>query len=155
MIQINIGDHASTEVGYVAFPGGKRPLIQWARSRAVVISKKMPSADAYFRSLPGGRSLSQLLADRTIWINYSSTMPHYGEAVLSGKELCISETSCRVGRWTVLGTLVHELAHINGAPGNPSKLAEEALLHCGLGRMGEKTSNVDSRDTPYEPGISG
>jgi len=115
----------------------------------------MASADTYFRSLPDGRSLTALLADRSIWINYHATMNAYGEAEISGKELCISVTACRIGRWTVLATLIHELAHINGAPGGASKAAEEALLHTGLGKQSEKTTGVDDPRTPYNPNISG
>ncbi len=157
-IQVNIGDHTSPIVSpyrYMPWPQSKRRLINWARWKAKWIARTMPSADAYFRTLPDGRSLTDLLHDRSIWINYSPTMPYYGESVLSGKELCISERSCRIGRWTVLGTLIHELAHINGAPGGHSKQAEEALLHTGLGRLSEKISGIDDPNTPYDPDIEG
>ena len=55
----------------------------------------------------------------------------------------------------MLGTLIHELAHANGAPGEASKAAEEALLHCGLGKLSELTSGRDDLGTPYVPGIEG
>jgi hypothetical protein len=139
----------------VAFPGSKHANIRWARERALAICRGMPSANGYFRSLPGNRSLTQLLGDRSIWINYSSTMPHYGEAIVGGNELCISALAFRVSKWTVLATLIHELAHINGAPGGASRLAEAALIHCGLGRTSERDTNVDDPRTPYSPGISG
>jgi hypothetical protein len=157
VIQINIGDHVSAELanGYMAFPGSKHADIKWARDRAVAICGGTPSANAYFRTLPGNRSLTLLLGDRSIWINYSATMPHFGEAIVGGKELCISAAAFRISKWTVLATLIHELAHINGAPGGASRQAEAALIHCGLGRASEHTSNVDDPKTPYNPGISG
>jgi hypothetical protein len=106
--------------------------------------------------LPGGRTLTALLADRTIWINYSSGIPGYGQTNrVGGKEIAIGPIAYLWGRWTVLGTLIHELAHSNGAPGGNSLAAEEALLHCGLGRLSEKQSGTDDHRTPYEPGIGG
>ncbi len=58
-------------------------------------------------------------------------------------------------QWIMLATLVHELAHINGAPGGASKQAEDALLACGLGRRIEFATGTDDPKTPYNPGISG
>ena len=92
-------------------------------------------------------------------VNFHPTMPHFGETnQVGGKEIAISITSLRIGRWTVLGTLIHELAHSNGAPiddalGNPSPLAERALLACGLGKQSELTSGIDDPSTPYDPTI--
>ena len=155
-MQLNIGDHTSSEPGYIAFPGHHLKTIRWARTKAIWITKNLPRADTYFRSLPDGRSLSELLADSGIWINYSPTMPHFGETnAVSGKEIAISERSFRIGRWTVLATLVHELAHSNGADGEPSKAAEEAVLACGMGNQSEKRSGKDDPFTPYDPTITG
>jgi hypothetical protein len=155
-IQINIGDHVSPQPGYVAVPFAHRPASSWARTRAKLIAKNMPSADTYFKGLPGGRSLTALLEDRTIWINYSAGIPGYGQTnMVGGKEIAIGPLAYTWGRWTVLGTLIHELAHVNGAPGGASLAAEEALLHCGLGRLSEKNTGTDSLGTPYDPGIGG
>lgn len=63
IIQINIGDHVSSEPGFLSVPQRLLAMTRWARSRANVIAKTLPSADVYFRGLPGGRSLTQLLAD--------------------------------------------------------------------------------------------
>lgn len=156
MMQINIGDHVSPVTGYIPFPLSKRDTMRWARLRARRVARGMPSANTYFKTLPGGRSLQQLLDDRTIWINYHATMTDYGETDrVGGKEIAISKTAFDVGRWTVLATLIHELAHSNGAGLPPSRAAEEALLHCGLGRRSEKTSGVDDPRTPYDPSVEG
>jgi hypothetical protein len=156
-IQINIGDHASSEAPrYVAVPFSHRFAASWARARAKLVARNMPSANTYFRSLPGGRSLSDLLADRTVWVNYGPGLGYYGETnFVGGKEIAIGPLAFRWGRWTVLGTLIHELAHSNGAPGGASAAAEEALLHCGLGRLSEKHTGTDDHGTPFEPGITG
>jgi hypothetical protein len=118
----------------------------------------MPSADVYFRSLPGGRSLTALLADRAIWINYAIPLgiPFMGQSVGdSYNEIAISSWAFRNGKWTVLGTLIHELAHINGAPEWPSQAAEEALVHCGLGTLSELRTRKDNPNTPYNPNHRG
>ncbi|HRD64905.1 MAG TPA: hypothetical protein PKY50_01995 [Candidatus Competibacter sp.] len=155
-MQINIGDHVSSEAGYVAFPNRHLETIRWARTKAKWITTNINSANSYFRTLPDGRSLSDLLADSSIWVNYHATMPHFGETNrVSGKEIAISERSFRIGRWTVLATLIHELAHADGAPGGADKRAERALIECGLGKRSELTTGVDDPATPFNPNISG
>jgi hypothetical protein len=157
MIQINIGDHASSQAGYIAFPNNKLDTIRWARQKAIWIAANIATADPYYRGLPGGRSLTELLADRSIWINYHPTMVDFGETNFAGgKEIAISVTSFRVGRWTVLATLVHELAHVDGVRGAVlPRAAELAVLACGLGKQSERTTGVDDPSTPYNPNISG
>jgi len=49
----------------------------------------------------------------------------------SGKEISISQPAFKKGRWWVAGTLVHELAHVNGA-GQTTDAADATLLKCGL-----------------------
>ena len=155
-MQINIGDHTSPHAGYIAFPARHRDNMRWARTKARWITRNIPSADVYFKSLSGGRSLRQLLADNSIWVNYHATINHYGEIeYVGGKEIAISDVACRIGRWTMLATLIHELAHANGAAGGASHDAELALIHCGLGKRSEHTSGVDDPHTPYNPNIHG
>jgi len=155
-IQINIGDHTSSQAGYIAVPAGaKRGMLIWARTKARWISANIPSADVYFRTLPRGRSLTELLADSSIWINYNATFTYYGETNFAGgSEIAIGNLAFRIGRWTVLATLVHELAHVNGDDGS-GQGAERAVLACGLGKQSELTSGVDDPYTPYDPRISG
>jgi hypothetical protein len=158
MIQINIGDHRSRywREGWTAFPPHRLENARWARERAIAVAGGNPRADTYFRRLPRGRTLTALLADRSIWINYAYVLPGnaFGMGEEGGKELAISELSCRMGRWSLLATLIHELAHLNGVPGT-GHAAEDALLACGLGRMREKETDADDPFTPYEPGIEG
>jgi hypothetical protein len=155
-MQINIGDHTSSETGYIAFPNARRDDVMWARRKARWIASAMPSANVYFKSLPDGRSLTDLLNDSSIWINYHATMTAFGETnAVSGKEIAISERSCKIGRWTVLATMIHELAHADGAPGGTDRRAEEALLACGLGNASEKATGVDDPRTPFNPNIEG
>lgn len=157
MIQVNVGDHISPTLGFVAWPNHRRNLVLWARQRAGWVARNKPTADTYFRTLPSGRSLTQLLADRTIWINYHPTSISLGVTdVAGGKEIAISETACAGGRWTVLATLIHELAHADGVEGRTSpQAAEDALIHCGLGHQRERDTGVDEPDTPFDPDIIG
>ena len=150
-IQINIGDHTSSQAGYIAVPSGsKREMVRWARTKARWITANIPAADVYYRTLPRGRSLTQLLADRSIWINYNATFNYYGETNFAGgSEIAIGNLAFRIGRWTV-----HELAHVNGDDGS-GKGAERAVLACRLGKQSELTRGVDDPYTPYDPTISG
>jgi hypothetical protein len=157
-IQINIGDHTSPHAGFIAFPAARLDTMRWARRRAIWIAKNKPSADVYFRGITAGaRSLTALLADSNIWVNYHATLVDFGVTPGTGfaTECAIGPSAFRIGRWTVLATMIHELAHCNGAPGGASKVAEEALLHCGLGKLSERRTGVDDPHTPYDPNISG
>jgi hypothetical protein len=168
-MQINLGDHRTAITDprfmFVAFPnfsigkgGGIRWQMRWARTKANEIARRIPSANVYFRSLPGGKSLSDILADSSLWINYCPNRSEYGWTVPTssgGVEVGICPLAFRWGRWMVLGTLIHELAHVNEAPGGTDQRAERALLHCGLGSWAELTSHIDDPRTPYDPGIGG
>ncbi len=155
MMQINIGDHVSPRAGWLAVPNNLRDQVRWARTHAFRITREITGANTYFRTLPGGRSLSDLLNDGSLWVNYDPVMLEFGRTNNVHREMAIGIPAFRIGRWTVLATLVHELAHINGAPGGNDRRAEEAVLACGMGRRSEKASGVDDPWTPYNPGIGG
>jgi len=156
-IQINIGDHTSSAAGNIQVPTHLRNMTRWSRTKAIWISRTMPRADIYFETLPLRRSLTNLLADNTIWINYNPSLTIEGTTNFAGgNEIAIGPPSFRVGRWMVLATLIHELAHVNGVRGRVSpQAAEDALLHCGLGKRSERTTGIDDPQTPFDPGISG
>lgn len=154
-IQINIGDHTSPVTRYVTVPSSKRETLRWARTKAKAIAQGNPKANAYFKTLADGRSLTQLLNDSSIWINYCPGLTLFGEAQISGKELALGPRPFAQGKWVVLGTLIHELAHINGAPNTATVEAEEALYHCGLGTDAEYLDGVDDPSTPYDPTSGG
>ncbi len=155
VIQLNIGDHTSPRAGWVAIPNHRRPMSRWARTKALWIAKAMPSANVYFKTLPNSRTLTDLLNDSSIWVNFDPSTTVFGLTNNTHGEIAIGNSAFRIGRWTVLATLIHELAHINGAPGGTDRRAEEALLHCGLGKKSEKTTGIDDEFTPYDPNIGG
>lgn len=158
VMQINVGDHTSpADPTWIAVPATYRDMMRWARTRCIWIAANKPAANVYFKSLKHGRSLTQIVNDRSMWINYKSDLVTYGWAETPGKELAMCTRSFKEGRWQLLASLCHELAHTNGAdedaPGG--KQAEEAVLHCGMGYAKEKSSGKDNSSTPYNPGISG
>lgn len=154
MIQINFGDHRSRVPRYGAFPRKWHANIRWARQRAIWIAGNIKTADAYFKTMPLRRSLTQLLGDPSIWVNYA-TFAYYGETEYAGSnEMAISEYCYPWGKWTILATLIHELAHVNGVPGS-TDAAERAVLESGLGSRAESRSGRDDPKTPYDPRIIG
>ncbi len=154
-IQINVGDHVSPTPGYITVPASYRWMFRWSRTRARMIARNIASANTYFASLPGGRTLTALLGDNSIWINYNATFNYFGETnAVGGKEIAVGNKAIRIGKWTVLATIIHELAHVNGADGS-THAAEKAVLECGLGSAAERRTGTDDPRTPYEPSITG
>lgn len=150
-IQINIGDHVSPVEGWGPIRSPHLEKVVWARKRARMVAAQLPSANRYFRLLPLGRSLSELLADRSIWINYDPDFRGFGsQSTEHPHELAVGQLAFAQGRWMVLATLLHELAHVNGAPGGSDRSAELTLVHCGLGRSSELREGDDPR-TPFRP----
>ncbi len=96
--------------------------------------KGMRACNDCFKRLPGGRSFDDVWADNSVWINYEPRTDRgwYGITLgVGGTEVSISELAFKKGHWWVAGTLVHELAHVNGAPINTAA-ADQTLLKCGL-----------------------
>lgn len=94
--------------------------------------------NAAFKKLPGGRSFDDIWGDASIYISYDpgNTKGRYGATL--GKAVTISAYSIGMGRWTTAATLVHELAHVDGAPGNDTQ-AEDTLLSCLLSGLHDNT----------------
>jgi hypothetical protein len=155
-IQINIGDHVSDFPALlVPVPFKHQWATKWARNQAKLIAANVKTADKYFKSLPGKRSLTQLLADRRIWINYAFDWYGRGVRQPGSNDIGIGDLSYLSGKEAVLATLIHELAHIAGAPGGDSRAAEEALIHCRLGKKSELETGINDPSTPYDPDVKG
>lgn len=155
MLQINLGDHRAIRPDWSPIPRNHRFALSWSRERACWIARHIPTANAYFSRLPFRRSLTSLLADSSIWVNYEDNSSRYGATeTFRRQDVAISSTAFRQGRWVVLATLIHELAHVAGAQGFGHD-AEQAVLECGLGRRSELLHGKDDKHTPYEPGIIG
>lgn len=99
-----------------------------------------------FKALPGGRSFDDVFDDDSIWISYCPVKTTYGFTnVVGGKEITICEQAFMWGYWTVTGTLVHEMAHTNGADAT-THAAEGTLLSCGLAKVHDPNI-IGSRET--------
>lgn len=88
--------------------------------------------NAAFKALAGGKTFAQVWSDNSVWISYDpgKKSGRYGVTYLK-KHISITHYSLAMGKWTAAATLVHELAHVNGAPGTNTK-AEDTLLKCLL-----------------------
>jgi hypothetical protein len=96
--------------------------------------KGMASCNECFTKLPNGRTFADILDDDTIYICYDPS-DRWCANTLGNNHITINEYSISRGRWLVAATLVHEFAHINGAPGTDHR-AEATLPPCGMGANG-------------------
>lgn len=104
--------------------------------------------DDIFRALPGGRTFTTVFDDPLTFVNYdpSNAAGDWGWTIpgTHPRDIVICQYAIRMGRWSTAGTIVHELAHLNGADGT-SHAAEETLKYCRL----------NSAHGPYDPSIRG
>lgn len=96
----------------------------------------MKPCNGCFSKLPGGKSFDDILDDPGVFIHFDpgNVQGRYGATRNGTKNVTISLFSIRMGRWTVAATLVHEFAHVNGAPDNTHD-AEATLNCCGFGAL--------------------
>ena len=110
----------------------------------------------YFSKLPNGRTFAQIWDDKDVWINYSSTNTADWGFTRDPKDVVICKQTFAKGYLFVAATIVHELAHVGGAPGKaaspPSNAAEAALKHCLLAQMFDPDVFGVLDDFPNGPG---
>jgi len=94
-----------------------------------------------FAALPGRRTLLSIWHDPRIWINFDSSRTGQDFGETTGFDITITHYALAMGHWTTAATLVHELAHVDGAPDNDQQ-AERTLIRCLL-------------PGPYDPTIIG
>lgn len=101
---------------------------------AMLIRTPCRSCDQAFRSLSRHRSFRQIWSIRGIWISYTPSVLDRGYTHSNRRDIAISLDSfgANPGEWRpVAATLIHELAHVGGAPTTTSE-AERVLLECGF-----------------------
>jgi hypothetical protein len=106
-----------------------------------IISKRITGyapCDKAFKALPGGKDFATVWADASVWLNFDPSRKQGDFGATRGKDVTITAFSLAMGRWTVAATLVHEMAHVNGAPGN-THAAEATLRHCLLQGLEDPT----------------
>ena len=89
----------------------------------------------YFKTLPKGKTFRDFWRDNSIFINFSPSLTNgfYGATHSNNKDICISAWCLdNTNHWMVAATIVHEFAHIAGAPGGVSHAAEKAADMCGF-----------------------
>lgn len=98
------------------------------------------SCDDAFRHLPRGRSFREVFNNPNVWINfdprmdeqdYASTHPHLPDITITAACFQYASTHGRRGMRVLMGTIVHEMAHINGAHSSDNS-AESTLQSCCL-----------------------
>ena len=100
-----------------------------------------------FSNLAGGRTFKDMFDDSTIWINYDPNNNSFGWVIPGTypNDIVVGEFAFKMGRWSVAATIVHEAAHLNGAPGGASHAAELRVREC----------KMMSPNGPYDPTITG
>ncbi|MCL2589992.1 MAG: hypothetical protein FWD67_03700 [Betaproteobacteria bacterium] len=119
--------YSTAEAGYLAT---LRRAMDVINSRI----KGHAPCNAAFQALPGGRSFADVWNDSSIWISYSSDATPGYYSTRNGQDITISKYAFTMGHWTVVASLLHELAHVNGAPGNDTQ-AEDTLKKCLLNNL--------------------
>jgi hypothetical protein len=93
------------------------------------------ACNAYFTALPKGQPFRAYWRDPTVFINYSPSTSvgvfaatHSNDKDITLTRWCVEHHN----HWMIGATIVHELAHIGGAPGGVSHAAERAAHECGF-----------------------
>lgn len=107
--------------------------MNWIQTAVIESEKCSESCDDAFGILPGGKKFSEIWKDQNIWVSFLKTADTkiFGQAVKWGRDIAVSYGSFRHGWKQVAATIIHELAHINGASEKTTD-AEDTLVHCGL-----------------------
>ena len=119
---------------YLPYPATPPIFLQTLKQAIRIIDTKIkgykPCNDA-FKALPGGRTLAQIWSDTAVWINFDPSTTHGDYGATRGNNVTITAFTLRKGVWPTTATLVHELAHVGGAPGTNHD-AEGTLRRCLL-----------------------
>ena len=112
--------------------------------------RNMRPCDECFKRLPGLRTFTEVFDDATVFISFDSAGPDRAAAIVSGHDITLSAGEFKRNKWAVAASIIHELAHINGAPGGNSPSAENTLLCCGFkghftGVLGSNEKKSSSR----------
>jgi hypothetical protein len=114
-----------------------------------------------FRKLPRGKTLQEIWDSNQVWVNYFEPRDRYGET-RGNFDIAVAEDAFKKGKMMVVATIVHELAHIAGAPGGetlpdgaPNNQAESVLKCCLLTEMFDPNALGVLDDAVYGPDDSG
>ena len=129
-----------SEVQYMPYPDG--PELHMLKRAVYIIEhniyRKNVACSRYFETLNKDKPLSfdDVWQDKDVWINLDPRQPANFDGFNSNahpKDITIAARAFRRNVWFVTSVIVHELAHVAGAPPeSKSDAAERSLLHCGL-----------------------
>jgi hypothetical protein len=150
-ININFGssNHAPRNVldyrnVFVPFPkwGGDYELISGAVRYIETKIVDYPPCNKSFSRLPLGNTLKEIVDFLKVWLNFidnpeSDLVGLTREGFSDTQDIGVTRAAMDKGKMYVVATIVHELAHVDGAPGTLAKrrsnAAERTLKHCLLG----------------------
>jgi hypothetical protein len=95
----------------------------------------LKSCNRAFCNLPGGRDFAAVWRDPGIFVSFNPNPDPSLAGITFKKDIAISSWMFKNPNYArlIAGALVHELAHVNGAPGGMvSKAAEATLPPCGF-----------------------
>lgn len=84
-------------------------------------------------------------------LNCALDLPIQGIRQDDSNDIGIGEIAYLRGQKMVVATLAHELAHIAGAAGSKSRAAENALIHCRLGKHSEAKTGAEAVGLTSDP----
>jgi hypothetical protein len=117
-------------------PGDLLPTLNAALAILKRSMRNDSACNSSFVGLSGGLPFKHFFDDPNVWINFDPvddgklwgwTMPS-----TFPKDIVVTRYALKAGRWSTAATIVHELAHLNGAPGGTSKAAELRVKACHL-----------------------
>jgi hypothetical protein len=118
--------------GYQWLPFTEASYIAAVRKAFAVIDSRIKGyepCNAAFKALPNGRTFADLWNDPNVWVSFDPD----GRATSFGgtlrNDISVSQHACRMGQWTLVATLVHELAHVGGVHEETNR-AESTLKAC-------------------------
>src|SRR5262249_36650526 len=95
----------------------------------------LKSCNCAFARLPGRKEFAAVWRDPDVWVSFNPNPDDGLFGITYKKDVAIASRVFKMPdpvRW-IAATLVHELAHVNGAPGGmESKSAEATLPPCGF-----------------------
>lgn len=119
---------------WLPFEDNSQELITVKRAILIINSRIKGSkpCEHAFKALPGGKPFSVIWNNLDIWISRDpdNSGNKYG-VTLSRRHISVTEYALKMGHWTTAATIIHELAHVDGAGGHDTK-AEDTLLKCML-----------------------
>jgi len=105
-------------------------------SKVIWEKSVLKSCNCAFAKLPGRRDFASVWRDPDVFVSFNPSTDPGLFGITFKKDIAIASRVFQFPdavRW-IAATLVHELAHVNGAPGGmESKAAEATLPPCGFG----------------------